>query len=115
MADNLLETVLNRRDEAGRKAWDALSKYKFWMFGYWAAAYIKYNQLLSGEHRAGNPFRALVKLARVVILGDKAEPVVLDLKALPHPEDASWGELWTAINNDDAEGIREGLRKLAAS
>ena len=27
-------------NDAERKAWDALARYKFWMFGYWAAIWV---------------------------------------------------------------------------
>jgi hypothetical protein len=49
-------------DEAETKAWDALSRYKFQMFGYWAAIWVHLNRI-SGEKRA-NPFRLLVANAR---------------------------------------------------
>jgi predicted Zn-ribbon and HTH transcriptional regulator len=64
--ENTLETELaTRRDEAHDKAIDALSRYKFEMFGYWAASWVKYNQVLKTAGRSEpNPFRHLVKLAR---------------------------------------------------
>ena len=45
-----------------RKAVDALSRYKFWMFGYYAAKWVSYNRLI-GDGKA-NPFRQLVKTAQ---------------------------------------------------
>lgn len=51
-------------DTAERKAWDALSRYKFQMFGYWAAIWVHLNRI-SGEKRP-NPFRDLVRLAREI-------------------------------------------------
>ncbi len=48
--------------DAERKAWDALSRYKFWMFGYWAAIWIHLNRV-SGLNQP-NPWIDLVKLAR---------------------------------------------------
>ena len=54
-----------RQQEEGR-AWDALSRYKFWMFGYHAAKAISYGQILSewtGEPIV-NPFAGLVQMAR---------------------------------------------------
>jgi hypothetical protein len=48
--------------EAERKAWDALSRYKFQMFGYWAAIWVHLNRI-SGEQRP-NPFKAVVQIAR---------------------------------------------------
>jgi hypothetical protein len=49
-------------DEAERNAWDALSRYKFQMFGYWAAIWVHLNRL-SGEKRL-SPFGSLVTVAR---------------------------------------------------
>lgn len=48
--------------EAECKAWDALSRYKFWMFGYWAADWVKINRRLPGRRQ--NPFTRLVALAK---------------------------------------------------
>lgn len=61
----LQEKIIEQRAAAERKAWDALSRYKFMMAGYWMAAWVKYNDLLPpGQGRARNPFVELVKLAR---------------------------------------------------
>ena len=54
-----LEAKLN---EAERKAHDALSRYKFVMFGYWAAVWTHINDI--GEFKRPNPFREYVALAR---------------------------------------------------
>lgn len=54
-----LETKLQ---EAETKAWEALTKYKFIMFGYWAAIWVHLNQL--NQTKRPNPFINLVKLAR---------------------------------------------------
>jgi len=54
--------LLEELDEAERKAWDALSRYKFQMFGYWAAVWVHLNRI-SGAKRP-NPWHALVKIAR---------------------------------------------------
>jgi len=48
--------------EAEEKAIDALSRYKFQMFGYWASIWVHLNRL-SGQKRS-NPFRELVQEAR---------------------------------------------------
>ena len=56
------EKLIQELDEAEQKAWDNLSRYKFNMFGYWAAIWVHLNRI-SGENRA-NPFKELVKLAR---------------------------------------------------
>jgi len=50
-------------NEAERKAWDSLARYKFMMFGYWAAMWVHLNKV-GGFHR-NNPFAALVMSARV--------------------------------------------------
>lgn len=48
--------------EAEAKAWDSLARYKFQMFGYWAAIWVHLNRI-SGQNRP-NPWRGLVALAR---------------------------------------------------
>ena len=53
------------RDAAERKAWDALSRYKFQMFGYWAAIWVHMNRLCS--EKKSNPFGDLVRNARCVV------------------------------------------------
>jgi hypothetical protein len=51
--------------EAERKAWDALARWKFWMFGYHAADVIKIKRRLG---RGREPFfKPLVELARKVM------------------------------------------------
>jgi hypothetical protein len=58
-------------DEAQSKAWDALSRYKFQMFGYWAAIWVHLNRI-SGQKRP-NPWRDLVMTARNHEMLDKGE------------------------------------------
>lgn len=53
-------------DEAERKAWEALARYKFQMFGYWCALWVHLNRI-SGENRC-NPWRDLVLQARKRVL-----------------------------------------------
>lgn len=48
--------------EARAKAWDALSRYKFVMFGYWAAIWVHMNHV--GKLKQPNPFRVLVAIAK---------------------------------------------------
>lgn len=50
--------------EAEEKAWDALARYKFQMFGYWAAIWVHLNRV--GGFDRSNPFKATVDLARKV-------------------------------------------------
>lgn len=49
-------------DEAERKAIDALGRYKFQMFGYWAAIWVHLNRI-EGKRRP-NPFGSFVQLAK---------------------------------------------------
>ena len=60
------EKVKAARDATEKRAWDNLGKYKFSNLGYWAAAWVKYNELLRGtaSHSKSNPFRDIVLLAR---------------------------------------------------
>jgi hypothetical protein len=59
--------------EAETKAWIALQGYKFWMFGYHASSWVKYNKLLL-EPRP-NPFNGLVNFARAAQAPSKKDPV----------------------------------------
>lgn len=54
-----LECELN---SAERKAIDSLARYKFQMFGYWAAIWVHLNRI--GGFKRENPFRGLVMAAR---------------------------------------------------
>ena len=65
-AAECLDRVMKARAEAEVKAWDALGRYKFEMFGYWASSWVKFNQALPKLLRAGNPFKRAVDLARSV-------------------------------------------------
>ena len=56
------ETLDSHIYEAEQKALDSLAKYKFQMFGYWAAIWVHLNRI-EGKKRP-NPFAALVKQAR---------------------------------------------------
>mgnify|MGYP000957781341 CR=1 FL=1 len=49
-------------DEAEAKAWESLARYKFQMFGYWAAIWVHLNRI-SGQNRP-NPWSGLVQAAR---------------------------------------------------
>ena len=53
------EALLHELDEAERKAWDSLSRYKFQMFGYWAAIWVHLNRLSGAKRR--NPWGSLVE------------------------------------------------------
>ena len=47
--------------EAETKAWDSLSRYKFQMFGYWAAIWVHLNRI--GGFKRPNPWHDLVEQA----------------------------------------------------
>jgi hypothetical protein len=49
-------------DVAERRAWDALSRYKFQMFGYWAAIWVHLNRV--GGFKKPNPWKSVVLAAR---------------------------------------------------
>lgn len=69
--ETMVAGMLNAREQARVKAVDALSRYKFEMFGYWAAKWVQINQYLSwvGLQR-GNPFAELVHVAREIKAGE---------------------------------------------
>lgn len=54
--------ILAAMTDAETKAWEGLSGYKFWMFGYHAARWVNYNQLLPQSQRFRNPFKSLVDM-----------------------------------------------------
>ncbi|MGB9903069.1 MAG: hypothetical protein ACPLQO_00185 [Desulfotomaculales bacterium] len=54
--------LLTELDEAENKAWDALRRYKFQMFGYWAAIWVHLNRI--GGFNRPNPWKGLVMAAR---------------------------------------------------
>ena len=59
-----VQTIVLARDREAAKAWSALSRYKFWMFGYHASGWVRLNRLLPPGHIEPNPFRPLVDEAR---------------------------------------------------
>ena len=58
----MVDRLRQEMKEAEIKAWEALSGYKFIMFGYHASRWVNYNKLL--DTGQPNPFISLVKLAR---------------------------------------------------
>ncbi|MEK9754695.1 MAG: hypothetical protein VW338_15985 [Rhodospirillaceae bacterium] len=54
--------LVDELEQAERKAWQALARYKFQMFGYWCAVWVHLNRV--GGFRRANPFADLVKQAR---------------------------------------------------
>jgi len=55
--------LLKELEEAEAKAWDSLGRYKFQMFGYWAAIWVHLNRL--GNFQRPNPWKGLVHSARM--------------------------------------------------
>jgi hypothetical protein len=55
-------SIKMERDLAERKAWDALSRYKFAMFGYWCGIWVHLNRIIGDKQP--NPFKKLVVVAR---------------------------------------------------
>jgi hypothetical protein len=62
MTEDLRADLLRELRDAEASAWDALSRYKFQMFGYWAAIWVHLNRL--GQFKQPNPFADAVNLAR---------------------------------------------------
>jgi hypothetical protein len=58
---NLNETIRADRSDFEQRAWEALSRYKFWMFGYWAACWVHANRYLGGGPCA---FKEIVDIAK---------------------------------------------------
>ena len=54
--------LLQELDVAEQKAWDSLARYKFQMFGYWAAIWVHLNRI--GNFRRPNPWAGLVSAAK---------------------------------------------------
>jgi len=58
------EELLKELDEAERKAWDSLARYKFAMFGYWAGIWVHLNRISRAQR--SNPWKQLVRVARKI-------------------------------------------------
>lgn len=67
MDTNTKSKILGLMEESERKAWDSLGRYKFFMFGYHASAWVKYNQLL--DEPLPNPFADIVNHSKNVMKG----------------------------------------------
>jgi len=58
--------IITSREAAYSDAVRCLAKYKFWMFGYHAAGWVKYNRLLKGTPwHNGSPFKIFVHIAMI--------------------------------------------------
>jgi hypothetical protein len=66
-------------DVAERKAWESLARYKFQMFGYWAAIWVHLNRI--GGFKRRNPWAALVAAARDVQPADERAAAAVPLFA----------------------------------
>lgn len=62
MATDIEANLLRDLEDAETKAVDSLARYKFQMFGYWAAIWVHLNRC--GNFKRPNPFGDFVKLAR---------------------------------------------------
>lgn len=56
------KVIRPERDEAESKAFHALARYKFQMFGYWASVWVHLNKL--DPRPKPNPFKPLVDVAK---------------------------------------------------
>lgn len=54
--------IKEHKQEAFEKALNSLARYKFIMFGYWAAIWVHLNQI--DDDKEPNPFKELVQKAR---------------------------------------------------
>ena len=59
---NCTVRIVAHMEDAERKAWDSLARYKFQMFGYWAAIWVHLNRI--GKFKKPNPWRTLVKFSK---------------------------------------------------
>lgn len=93
-----LEDLMGQQaHEAETNAWNALSRYKFIMFGYWAAAWVRANKFLG----LPNPFAVLVRLAETEMGRIRAECIVREhIKAYKEVE---YGQHKTVENKLDQD------------
>jgi hypothetical protein len=83
MATTPDDRIIAALHDAEVKAWEGLRGYKFWMFGYHAARWVNYNQLLPQGRKFRSPFRALVEIADKKIDSSQSELPLLEVSALP--------------------------------
>jgi hypothetical protein len=72
MMDETRKRLLHELYEAESKAFDSMSRYKFQMFGYWAAIWVHLNRI--GEFKRPNPFQSFVQGARMEVKHRKKYP-----------------------------------------
>ncbi|MCP4470471.1 MAG: hypothetical protein GY815_07260 [Gammaproteobacteria bacterium] len=98
--DIIAARVIDEREADFRRAIRALAKYKFWMFGYHAASWVRHNRMLKGTPwHQGSPFKRLVEMA-VVERGELDNALPHEIHAAKRASD-QFGE---AMFNIDAEG-----------
>jgi len=106
-----IRRVVDARETAYEDAIRAVAKYKFWMFGYYAASWVKYNKLLKGTPwHQGNPFKRFVELGRIEIgeLPDARPHERHTAKALT----AQWGESMFDMDYDENEPAPTDLAQV---
>ena len=120
-------SLLSERDAAKQKAWKALAGYKFWMFGYWAAWWVKLNQLCPGAPEP-SPWKSLVDAARqrhdgsatrrktgAPASGEAAhEPLPADERRQTHADPADDGSNAADLAAEDAATAEPRGRRAAA-
>ena len=55
-------TLEDKLKEAEHKAWDAMGRYKFTNFGYWASVWVHLNKM--DDVKRANPWGGLTKVAK---------------------------------------------------
>lgn len=83
--------------DSTRRAYDALARYKFWMFGYHAGRAVYVATLIErmGGPKLANPFRSVVMEARRLYCrscGEMREPI-----HLCSAKSTEWQERWDAL------------------
>src|SRR5690349_21415228 len=102
------EAVAEQMREAEQKALDSLARYKFLMFGYWAAAWVKLNRLGGFGHP--NPFTEFVDAAR----NDLGWGLNSRLRPTAPPPKSSTGPI-SAPASSKACSVRTASRRKAPS
>lgn len=92
VAEENNQVIFAAMQDAEAKAWEGLSGYKFWMFGYHAARWVNYNQLLPRQRRFRNPFKALVEIGRHKIEKDQMALPLLEINQVSLPLLGSEGD-----------------------
>ena len=90
--DPQTQAIMAAMNDATTKAWDALAGYKFWMFGYHAARWQNYNQLLPTQRRFRSPFKGLVELAARHVDDRQMELPALEIDQITLPLLGSEGD-----------------------